>query len=320
MNLEVNPGLYPCFRPLMILYSKNFKEIKGNRRIFENSSEKVIKKLSKSFKSIKWMESEETKQAYWDEILIVLGKDRRDIAIDQKSPTSEEFGALRDDRLITELGHHYAEYGALLRRKILENLPKSETEPFILRDQDIELRIEKEEAIYIRDDQGFETPLKSVQQYRQSSSSWTVSVSLVLSDQELPVVLSYAVLPIAPYRIEPGEERPVILNEQTTEQSEAIIRERFFDCFNSKTVSLEELKEKVVKFRYFFAHMSVYSRGSAAIGEWIEKAIYKSHGFSLEYKYPILDCDERPLADLDAFISLGPSEFIADYCAKAHVS
>ncbi|MGZ3633642.1 MAG: hypothetical protein ACXU9U_00275 [Parachlamydiaceae bacterium] len=45
-----------------------------------------------------------------------------------------------------------------------------------------------------------------------------------------------------------------------------------------------QLRNTVGLIRYLFSHAMPFSRGSATIGEWIEKIIYNSHGFKFEHK------------------------------------
>jgi hypothetical protein len=46
---------------------------------------------------------------------------------------------------------------------------------------------------------------------------------------------------------------------------------------------VSELISRVAAFVYIKSHMCIYDRGSAAICEWFEKAIYKIHGFEVSY-------------------------------------
>ncbi len=71
----------------------------------------------------------------------------------------------------------------------------------------------------------------------------------------------------------------------------------------------EQLINDMAMFRYLFSHCMPFSRGSAAVAEWLETAIYKYHGFNTSVE---------GLLDLEAFSSLTLSEFLQNY--KSHVS
>jgi Avirulence protein len=74
----------------------------------------------------------------------------------------------------------------------------------------------------------------------------------------------------------------------------AIVFERAIRSDSSK---LEELKDRAALVRYLFAHAMPYVRGSAAIGEWFEKTIYRFHGYECTY-------NTRMMGDLEALTSL----------------
>ncbi|MCB1118835.1 MAG: hypothetical protein KDK65_02625 [Chlamydiia bacterium] len=76
--------------------------------------------------------------------------------------------------------------------------------------------------------------------------------------------------------------------------------------WDRKTESLETLKERVALLRYEYAHAMPFKRGSAATGEWLERAIYRHHGFELTYK-------QDTLVDLEALTALLPSRFFSRY-------
>jgi hypothetical protein len=56
------------------------------------------------------------------------------------------------------------------------------------------------------------------------------------------------------------------------------------------------LKNHVAFIRYLFAHAMPYQRGSAAIAEWLERAIYASHGFECTHS-------GKTMGDMEAFIA-----------------
>lgn len=63
-----------------------------------------------------------------------------------------------------------------------------------------------------------------------------------------------------------------------------------------RSQDLQVLKNDVGLIRYLFAHAMPFSRGSAAIGEWIEKLVYRVHNY---------DCvhSAKTLGDMEAFIA-----------------
>ena len=47
--------------------------------------------------------------------------------------------------------------------------------------------------------------------------------------------------------------------------------------------NLRDLKQQVALFEYEFAHAMPFNRGSGAISEWLEMALYRYHGFKMSY-------------------------------------
>lgn len=66
----------------------------------------------------------------------------------------------------------------------------------------------------------------------------------------------------------------------------------------------KKLINDMAMFRYLFSHCMPFSRGSAAVAEWLETAIYTYHGFRVNVD---------GLLDLEAFSSLTLSEFLQRY-------
>jgi hypothetical protein len=90
--------------------------------------------------------------------------------------------------------------------------------------------------------------------------------------------------------------------------------EAFEKCIGTSSRDVGQLKINVAVFRWLFSHATPYARGSAAIGEWFEKAIYEHLGYRNEYKLPFYRAEKgRPTVDLDALTALGLSSFIKDY-------
>ena len=50
---------------------------------------------------------------------------------------------------------------------------------------------------------------------------------------------------------------------------------------------ISRLQQDVAELEYLFSHCAPFARGSMAISEWIEMAIYESHGFEIKYKLPV---------------------------------
>lgn len=76
--------------------------------------------------------------------------------------------------------------------------------------------------------------------------------------------------------------------------------------WDKSTSSRNALQETVGLIMYEWAHATPFLRGSAATGEWLEQAIYKSLGF-LAHEY-----DNKRSANLEALV-LPPKEFIDVY-------
>jgi hypothetical protein len=83
--------------------------------------------------------------------------------------------------------------------------------------------------------------------------------------------------------------------------------------WNKEKDSIETLKKEVALIRYLFAHSMPYSRGSAAIGEWIEKSVYSYHNFSCEHK-------STTMGDLEAFAAPLFSSFLEKYDATVTIT
>jgi hypothetical protein len=69
---------------------------------------------------------------------------------------------------------------------------------------------------------------------------------------------------------------------------------------------LNELKSRIALFRYYFAHAMPFERGSAAIAEWFETALYAHHQLILHY-------NREKMVDLEALTTYSLSEFVEKY-------
>lgn len=86
----------------------------------------------------------------------------------------------------------------------------------------------------------------------------------------------------------------------------------FKEAVECSSRELGSLKQRVALLKYEFAHTMPFYRGSAAIGEWLENALYRFHGYELTY-------NDKKLSDLEALTSsLG--EFVKNYDLIANLS
>lgn len=75
--------------------------------------------------------------------------------------------------------------------------------------------------------------------------------------------------------------------------------------WNRQDHSISDLKQRVALFRYEFAHVMPYCRGGGSIGECLEAALYRWHGFK--------DFRPNPKVELEAFGALTLAEFWESY-------
>ncbi len=83
------------------------------------------------------------------------------------------------------------------------------------------------------------------------------------------------------------------------------IEEIFLDCISSKQ-SINELKQKIAHFSYLFSHCMPFGRGSAAIREWLEIALFRLHGHRIAYS-------NMNAIDLEAISSFSVQDFLRLY-------
>lgn len=74
----------------------------------------------------------------------------------------------------------------------------------------------------------------------------------------------------------------------------------------------ETLLKKMAEFQYLLSHISPFFRGSAAICEWIEMAIFCSHGYKVSYK-------DETCMNLEA-LTLSLEEFVEKYPSFIKIS
>lgn len=78
---------------------------------------------------------------------------------------------------------------------------------------------------------------------------------------------------------------------------------------------VDELMEKVALLRYIFGHTMPFARGSAAIGEWLERSIYHHFGYSCVNTGP-----NQVGIDLLAITALSYKKYLQDYKRVIQIS
>lgn len=76
----------------------------------------------------------------------------------------------------------------------------------------------------------------------------------------------------------------------------------FKQAINWDKANIHDLQNIVALISYLFAHAMPFKRGSAAISEWLEMAIYQYHGYELEYREDVSINMEALILHLDEFI------------------
>jgi hypothetical protein len=321
---ELYPKPPSCI-PFLFMYcgTKDKETQKKSQELYEEKSYQTIHKLVKILKS-------NTVGSKYKTVLRMAARARRSLARQQNiDQDSEDFGLRREPKIhssrnafMTILRVQYQEYGKFLKKVVEQAIQKSA--PFEL-DQGIVI---EDVSIPLE-----ENPLKltsSVAICRLSSKVllekpyiyaelgtfdvFLVSVRLNC-DGRPSIETSKYIVPIA------IENSPVIIHTdpKAFEDLEKIIEEQFHLCL-LKEPDTNRLKKKVAIFRYLLAQATLYQRGSAAIAEWIEKAIYKYHGFNFDYKYPKETLlEKKPSGDLDAFTNLHLTKYLNIYMKNAHI-
>lgn len=285
----------------------------------------------------------------YTKIINYASQKRHEIAFLQNSTLTEEnnpfgikrtheyipifFGCLKKDRLqslSTALKDRYEDYGCLLI-----NLAKQ---------RGYKCRIEHGEEVGIgRDVKSYGaahltvvSKLEDVHNDKQylfehlcniheveSQEGWVISIHLQSTEEKWDELVAEYFLPKISGNSSSMEnlqfDIPIIFNYPLSDKVEDWIDKQMEACYSWRQHDgKEELKERVAILRYLLAVSSPYKRGSAAIAEFIEKAIYEYHGFGFEYKYPRFSI-KKPAADLDAYVCFTLEEFILTYKSKAIV-
>jgi hypothetical protein len=84
-----------------------------------------------------------------------------------------------------------------------------------------------------------------------------------------------------------------------------VLEKHFKEAIQWSGEDPNDLIQRVAKLQYLMANACLYSRGSAAICDWVEKIIYSFHGFKPEYKI------DRCI-NLEA-LTCSESEFLVEY-------
>ncbi|WP_068468993.1 hypothetical protein [Candidatus Protochlamydia phocaeensis] len=83
--------------------------------------------------------------------------------------------------------------------------------------------------------------------------------------------------------------------------------------WDSSTGDKQAFIQQVALIRYLFAHCMPYQRGSAAIGEWLEKLIYQAKGFACEHS-------SHTLGDMEALAAPLLPDFLKVYETTINLS
>ena len=105
----------------------------------------------------------------------------------------------------------------------------------------------------------------------------------------------------------------LFLHDETLEECAKLFEKILH--WDPKTSSVDDLKDQMALFRYLFAHVSPFLRGSAACGQWFEQSMYDFFGLSCTYApaYP------KEGVDLAALTKLKFSEYLERYHTLVHV-
>ena len=290
IETEFNKKILDCpgFLFNIELYSKETEAQKLKLETTQKVTCQVCEFLEK-------IENPELDDYLMDDLLLFLGKERFMLANAQKSENTMFFGVRRiKSSLDTSLYYvrPYGEYSILAERKIklLQEIGGTREE-FITTPCCLQGYYHKTEIV---------------------KTSYRPEVKELLIKNEESVKLSCHV-------INNPNIASTIYNQPFMDNEEAspLLRKAFQDCL-VKPSTPEESKIKIGTFRYLFAQLSPFVRGSALIGEWLEKSLFMYHGYSMEYLYE--DSDKQPLADLDAFTSFSFNDFLEKYKACAHLT
>jgi hypothetical protein len=244
--------------------------------------EKVVPKglvLNKEWKNYQ-------QKALFRFLLKFFGGERRKIADKQKTPASERFGVWRESRRIslqTKLIGSYQEYGQVIANDLLDR----------------ELGISETEVI---DELTFS--IKTLAIVSEGKPAKRKIYNLQWKEEQ-PFILSYFNSEMESGLITIHHQAPDLI------QYSIEILERYF-ILTLASDNEEDLKKNIAIFRFIFGHSAPYFRGSAAIAEWFEKAIYAYRGYESSYGEALSDEHFKPTGDLDAY-TVTLAEYITLY-------
>ena len=230
-------------------------------------------------------------KALFNKIFNGFAYERWKIAKDHGSKDAEYFGHVRrkvkDQFSYTILNNAYSEYGERLRKQLKDDVDKGR----------LKIRGKAQPAHFLKevlkvDPDGMYFITKNISitiddtNYRLSKyfTCFVGSIDDMVADFE------------------------VIVIHQDSQWIEGFL-EKISEVYQQAiqwTGYIDSLMQMMALFRYEFAHCMPFHRGSAAIAEWMETAIYRYHGFEN------FDYNPDKMVDLEALIS-NYDDFLLNY-------
>ena len=320
-----------------------------NNTLPPNYLEEMQKEIIEYIKNaIKSNLQTETLSGCLPHLISYLGEKRGEIAVMQGTKNAHRFGRLRfeiNSELFTPVSYDgpYKEHGKLfldsfahlfrVNRKELHETGACLRGPtvqgfisrFIYRIGNKEKLLEnilnktttiEDNLIFKELSEIFADPIEEL----QSDSKILICANMDLEKRGTHYPLSQYFIFIDKSKLEESSidfDRNVILtilhqSPKFSESSTEELNTYFIRCVHSQTQ--QELKGHVAMFRYLFAHAAPYSRGSAMVGELLEKAIYQYHNYKVHYG--IESSTRRSLADLDALLAFTLQDYMQIYLSK----
>lgn len=229
-----------------------------------------------------------------DLLFSTLGAERLQIALDQNYSDALDFGKIRSENTYTPFHSRYIEYASIFYSffsPLLNSILDSKKDTSLIQIDELQ--------------------------------GYTLSCLILKPDCNFQATIELkkgeAIIQMTNYRL---ERETLIFNHSPIEslgQIKASTNEYLQKCLDF-SLTQEQLKINVGMLRYFLAQGTFFHRGSAAIAEWIEKALYEYHGYKSSYHYLGDDSPGHPTADLDAFAYLSLKSYIEAYLSKIHLS
>jgi hypothetical protein len=295
---------------------------------FQLETDKIVKKVSLQIERAIQSGSE---SACFKELIESLGKERQKIANMQLGKESSEFGVIRKEGSYTNLNSAlYKEYQNKFLVEVLPLLQSSYNQPALIAEV-VDQEIQEHKTTLKVMGRGIPPPsgffpldwMKEGDDLKKYENVVYIEASIRKGAESLFLTRYYVGIDNDALQGSSGSYNDpvvVIYHTNPVEVSKCIkgsLSSLFSLCIHSKGVSLDVLKERVGVFRYLLAQAAPYQRGSAAIGEWLERGIYQYLGYDFLYRSPVEG--GRPIVDLDALTSLSLSAFLEEYKAKADV-